>query len=598
MPSMEVVVPRQDPDWQLLTSRTPSIMVVPRPLIIMIGLLYAGSVAADDCFCNDNVCLYEPIRSQLTSTTNADSLLLAFFTTIPFYGSVKISTVVNLTVQQQGRNNIKTNSSEMMWMHFWYPYSSTGVLRKLFPSFFRGAMDPWSALPVVAEVVSKDYFVLLNLTLNISCVSTTPGPPNLNSIDKGLNGLYASILQWGKSFGRTNGPVVYGDDTDRGIVYDAVALSHTDSIAFSIFVVLYVVFNAAVAMILNDSCSNSTELIAVSFLPVVVSILTDTFRSIAVFGLLFTTIACIVVCSAALIQTCKDEQSVPKTFLFLSIGSCFLCCLTVGIFTAYFLILSQEGLDADTLAGYVLSVIPTLALATLAYLAENILISDNNTAESRNDRKKNTINEDNSGEGTDEMNDFVNGEVAKYQIQHTHAVASLQTIALESIQQCYLCLNLTTRSGTHLNLTTRSGTHLNLTPRSGTHLNLTTRSGTHLNLTPRSGTHLNLTPRSGTHLNLTPRSGTHLNLTTRSGTHLNLTPRSGTHLNLTPCSGTHLNLTTRSGTHLNLTTRSGTHLNLTTRSGTHLNLTTRSGTHLNLTTRSGTRFLPTQVPIR
>ena len=171
-------------------------MVVPRPLIIMIGLLYAGSVAADDCFCNDNVCLYEPIRSQLTSTTNADSLLLAFFTTIPFYGSVKISTVVNLTVQQQGRNNIKTNSSEMMWMHFWYPYSSTGVLRKLFPSFFRGAMDPWSALPVVAEVVSKDYFVLLNLTLNISCVSTTPGPPNLNSIDKGLNGLYASILQW------------------------------------------------------------------------------------------------------------------------------------------------------------------------------------------------------------------------------------------------------------------------------------------------------------------------------------------------------------------------------------------------------------------
>eukprot|EP00731_Ephydatia_muelleri_P021387 Em0013g1114a len=506
----------------------------------MIGLLYAGSVAADDCFCNDNVCLYEPIRSQLTSTTNADSLLLAFFTTIPFYGSVKISTVVNLTVQQQGRNNIKTNSSEMMWMHFWYPYSSTGVLRKLFPSFFRGAMDPWSALPVVAEVVSKDYFVLLNLTLNISCVSTTPGPPNLNSIDKGLNGLYASILQWGKSFGRTNGPVVYGDDTDRGIVYDAVALSHTDSIAFSIFVVLYVVFNAAVAMILMTAapialrsflkkiqekaniksymkslywssvitgtlyiifyliakvviysgrstiqlvakganvlqlidnftiisfvvslflisvhiitaiCASNVipsdaivpkqvqhvmrrfccrrcshilwtfslwvvlswlQLIAVSFLPVVVSILTDTFRSIAVFGLLFTTIACIVVCSAALIQTCKDEQSVPKTFLFLSIGSCFLCCLTVGIFTAYFLILSQEGLDADTLAGYVLSVIPTLALATLAYLAENILISDNNTAESRNDRKKNTINEDNSGEGTDEMNDFVNGEV-------------------------------------------------------------------------------------------------------------------------------------------------------------------------------------------
>ena len=152
------------------------------------------------------------------------------------------------------------------------------------------------------------------------------------------------------------------------------------------------------------------QLIAVSFLPVVISILTDTFRSIAVFGLLFTMIACIVVCSSVLIQTCKEDQPVPKIFLFLSIGSCILCCLTVGIFVAYFLILSQEGLDADTLAVYVLSVIPTLALATLAYLAENVLIAGGDTAESGKGRKKVTIKEDSSGEGNEEMDGLVNGE--------------------------------------------------------------------------------------------------------------------------------------------------------------------------------------------
>ena len=85
------------------------------------------------------------------------------------------------------------------------------------------------------------------------------------------------------------------------------------------------------------------QLIAVSFIPVVVSILTDTFRSIAVFGLLFTTIACVVVCNAVLLQTCKANQSVPKVFLLLSITACFFSCLTVGIFTSYFLVHTQQN---------------------------------------------------------------------------------------------------------------------------------------------------------------------------------------------------------------------------------------------------------------
>eukprot|EP00731_Ephydatia_muelleri_P021388 Em0013g1115a len=380
---------------------------------------------------------------HLISTTNADSLLLAFFTTIPFYGSVRISTVVNVTIQLQYVNFTKMNYGT----HFWFPYSSTGVLH----------------------------------------------PPNPFIFEKTFNEIYTytSILQWGKSFGRTNGPVIYALDTDRGIVYDATDISSTDIIAYITFVLL-VVLNTTAAMILMTAtpialksflkkiqgkaniksyfkslfwssvttgalynisyviaiCASNIipsdaivpkqvqhvmrrfccrrcihilwtfslwvvlswlQLIAVSFLPVVVSILTDTFRSIAVFGLLFTTIACIVVCSAALIQTCKDEQSVPMQDL--PVPFHWVLLLMLPNCGNIFLVLSREGLDADTLAGYVLSVIPTLALATLAYLAENILVSGNDMAESC---KKDTIKEDNSLDpGTEGMDCSVKGEEIK-----------------------------------------------------------------------------------------------------------------------------------------------------------------------------------------
>ena len=38
------------------------------------------------------------------------------------------------------------------------------------------------------------------------------------------------------------------------------------------------------------------------------------------------------------------------------------------------------SLDADSLAGYMLSLLPSLALAAFAYLAENVLIQDNSTS--------------------------------------------------------------------------------------------------------------------------------------------------------------------------------------------------------------------------
>ena len=120
---------------------------------LAIVLLQFWAVSAQDCSCNDNVCLYESIMSQLTSTYNADNLLFGFFTKIPFYGSVNISSAVNLAFQFV--NGTSWYNEEITWTHFWYPYSSTGVLRKLFPSIFRGAMDPWSSLPVVA-VAGRD----------------------------------------------------------------------------------------------------------------------------------------------------------------------------------------------------------------------------------------------------------------------------------------------------------------------------------------------------------------------------------------------------------------------------------------------------------
>ena len=129
------------------------------------------AVSGQDCSCYDNVCLYEAIKSQLTSTYNADNLLFSFFTKIPFYGSVNISSAVNLAFKFV--NGTSWYNEVITWTHFWYPYSSTGVLRKLFPSIFRGAMDPWSALPVVAEIASNNYFVKLNVTVSISCLSNT-----------------------------------------------------------------------------------------------------------------------------------------------------------------------------------------------------------------------------------------------------------------------------------------------------------------------------------------------------------------------------------------------------------------------------------------
>ena len=74
----------------------------------------------------------------------------------------------------------------------------------------------------------------------------------------------------------------------------------------------------------------------------------------------------------------------------------------MGIFTSYFLVLSQEGLEADTIAGYVLSLIPSLALAALAYFAENILHTSDDAGDTDNMNQKGTENEQINGGDNDE----------------------------------------------------------------------------------------------------------------------------------------------------------------------------------------------------
>ena len=158
---------------------TPRVMFVLTTLAVVLLALHAWAVSAQDCSCNDKVCLYESIKSQLTSTYNADNLLFGFFTKIPFYGSVNISSAVNLSFQFV--NGTSWYNEEITWTHFWYPYSSTGALRALFPWTFRGA------------VASNSYSKTLDLAVSISCVSNTMNPVTLKT---SLNDLYSSILQW------------------------------------------------------------------------------------------------------------------------------------------------------------------------------------------------------------------------------------------------------------------------------------------------------------------------------------------------------------------------------------------------------------------
>lgn len=137
--------------------------------LLLVLLCVPGTRA--DCSCNDTVCVYEAMKTQLYTTSVADVLQLAFFTTIPFFDSVRISTTVNFTLTDDTLNTSSTRNA--FWVHQWYPYTSYGVLKKLFPSVFRGSMDPWTALPVFYEFYTNQYFTPVSLSINLTCITST-----------------------------------------------------------------------------------------------------------------------------------------------------------------------------------------------------------------------------------------------------------------------------------------------------------------------------------------------------------------------------------------------------------------------------------------
>lgn len=67
----------------------------------------ASSYLAIDggCLCNDSICIYEAMKTDLYDTSTADLLQLAFFTTIPFFDSVRITTNVNFTIFNTTENS-------------------------------------------------------------------------------------------------------------------------------------------------------------------------------------------------------------------------------------------------------------------------------------------------------------------------------------------------------------------------------------------------------------------------------------------------------------------------------------------------------------
>lgn len=138
---------------------------------LLVALLPFVSTATADCSCDDTVCLYEEMKTELYTTSVADNLQLAFFTTIPFFDSVRISTTVNFTLTDTSLNTSTTSTAS--WMHQWYPYTSYGVLQKLFPAVFRGSMDPWTALPVFYQLYSNQYFTPVSLSINLTCYTNS-----------------------------------------------------------------------------------------------------------------------------------------------------------------------------------------------------------------------------------------------------------------------------------------------------------------------------------------------------------------------------------------------------------------------------------------
>ena len=135
------------------------------------------------------------------------------------------------------------------------------------------------------------------------------------------------------------------------------------------------------------------QLIATSTIPIVISLLTDSFRSLAMFSVLATCIICASVALAVVIHIFESGPKHTKWIIFMLLVLSGVGFLLITAFAAYFLVLTEEGLDANTIAGYIFSLVPTLILAAVAYVADNYLLGneDSNANESGKTKSKEKV---------------------------------------------------------------------------------------------------------------------------------------------------------------------------------------------------------------
>ena len=118
------------------------------------------------------------------------------------------------------------------------------------------------------------------------------------------------------------------------------------------------------------------QLLAASAIPVLVSLLTDSFRSIALFGIAGTTMVCLIVVMAIIIDTFLDRATHSKWVLFILVLLAVFGLLIAVSFAIYFLVLTAEGFDYNSVSVYIFSLVPSLILAGVAYFTNNYLLKD------------------------------------------------------------------------------------------------------------------------------------------------------------------------------------------------------------------------------
>lgn len=124
------------------------------------------------------------------------------------------------------------------------------------------------------------------------------------------------------------------------------------------------------------------QLIATSSIPIAISLLTDSFRSLAMFSIMASFIICALVCCAVIIHIYEHGPKHTKLIILMLLVLCGFGSLLILAFAVYLLVLTEEGLDANAVTGYIFSLAPVLILAAGAYVVDNNLLRYENKGDS------------------------------------------------------------------------------------------------------------------------------------------------------------------------------------------------------------------------